>query len=325
MVTKEKRTKRKEQAPLAVTEVAVEPEKRNVATTPEPQPAPSEGPQPAATEPEPKPESVEPESANPVGAQPETSEKPENEKPQPPAKPAVATAEEQPINEKEEINRLLEEGYSVKQIIELGFNRRTAYHYAKEKMKPENSAVVVTDQGNGKTRQEMLKLGSKDIIPPEAVLEVIHLPRNGDAVEVWRRGVLDGVGMLLLGARYAQLTAAGQAEIVKSQLDVMQEAKESGKDIAHEAAQQTAIHMVNYLDERLPKEETKPKEKADDSNVAGKMFAPMAEMLGKQMANILGRAFGGVAGGQVDTSQQVQMPQGWQYKTEGGKESQCLI
>ena len=237
-------------------------------------------------------------------------------------KPAVIVPEDEPINEKEEINKLLDEGYSVKQIIDLGFKRRTVYHYAKQRMNPENAAVVGSGQANGtggKTRQEMLKLGSKDVIPPEAVLEVIHLPRNGDAVEVWRRGVLDGVGMLLLGARYAQLTAAGQAEIVKSQLDIMQEAKESGRDIAQEAAKQTAIHVVNYLDERLPKAEDTTKEKAGGLSIPERMFGPIAEMFGKQMANMFARALGPIVGGQPVQNEQFQVPQGWQYKTEGGK------
>jgi hypothetical protein len=152
---------------------------------------------------------------------------------------------EQPINEGAEINRLLDEGYSVKQIIDLGFKRRTAYHYAKLRMQPENEPAG-TGQGDGpsglasKGKQELIKLGSKDVIPPEAVLEVLHLPRNGDAVEVWRRGVLDGVGILLLGARYSQLTAAGQAEVVKNQLDIMREAKEGSREIAQAAADQAA-------------------------------------------------------------------------------------
>ncbi len=103
----------------------------------------------------------------------------------------------------------------------------------------------------GKGKQELIKLGSKDVIPPEAVLDVLHLPRNGDAVEVWRRGVLDGVGMLLLGARYAQLTAAGQAEIVKSQLDIMREAKESSKDIAQEAAHQAALQVASFIEQKI--------------------------------------------------------------------------
>ena len=34
----------------------------------------------------------------------------------------------EPIDEGVEINRLLDQGYSVKQIVALGFKRRTAYH-----------------------------------------------------------------------------------------------------------------------------------------------------------------------------------------------------
>ena len=52
--------------------------------------------------------------------------------------PETPAATEESIDEKEEINRLLDEGYSVKQIIDLGFKRRTVYHYAKKRVKPEN-------------------------------------------------------------------------------------------------------------------------------------------------------------------------------------------
>lgn len=162
-----------------------------------------------------------------------------------------ATLADEPIDEKAEINRLLDEGYSVQQIIDLGFKRRTAYHYAKKRVKPENEQTSGSDTAatglNGKGKHEMIKLGSKDVIPPEAVLDVLRLPQDGDAVEVWRRGVLDGVGILLLGARYAQLTAAGQAEIVKNQLDIMREAKDSNKDIAREAAQDEVFQLHPVL------------------------------------------------------------------------------
>ncbi len=266
---------------------------------------------------------AEPENtATPEATQPQASEANGTAKPEAKAKQAVVVPVDEPINEKVEIIKLLDEGYSVKQIIDLGFNRRTAYHYAKQRTKPENPTPQAGDQANetgGKPRQEIIKLGAKDTIPPEAVLEVIHLPQNGDAVEVWRKGVLDGVGMLLLGARYAQLTAAGQAEIVKCQLDVMQEAKDSGRDIAHEAAQQTAMQMANYLDERFPRSETKATEKTGDANIAGKMFGPMADMFGKQMASVLARSFGGMLGGQAAQDIQSQVPEGWQFKKEGGE------
>ena len=222
------------------------------------------------------------------------------------------------IDEKAEINKLLDEGYSVKQIIDLGFKRRTAYHYAKLRVKPENEPASGNDAtvlgSNSKGRHEMIKLGSKDVIPPEAVMEVLHLPQNGDAVEVWRRGVLDGVGILLLGARYSQLTAAGQAEIVKNQLDIMREAKDSNKDIARQAAQETAVEMANLIVQRIPK----PEPSAKEPNIADRMLGPMADMAGKQMANMFGKMFGFNLEGQND-GEQPPMPSGWEYEDKGGK------
>ena len=242
---------------------------------------------------------------------------PETETPIPGEETQKAVTIDEAMDEKTEINRLLDEGYSVKQIIDLGFKRRTAYHYAKLRVKPENEPASGSDTtalgSNGKGRHEMIKLGSKDVIPPEAVMEVLHLPQNGDAVEVWRRGVLDGVGILLLGARYSQLTAAGQAEIVKNQLDIMREAKDSNKDIARQAAQETAVEMANLIVQRIPKPE--PSSKQPD--IADRMLGPMADMAGKQMANMFGRMFGFNLEGQND-GEQPPMPSGWEYEDKGG-------
>jgi len=244
----------------------------------------------------------------------------------PPEEPETPAAAEESIDEKDEINRLLDEGYSVKQIIDLGFKRRTAYHYAKKRVKPENEPASGDDTtAVGHTRQgkyDMMKLGSKDVIPPEAVLDVLHLPQNGDAVEVWRRGVLDGVGILLLGARYAQLTAAGQAEIVKNQMDIMREAKEGSRDIAHEAAQETAMEMANLIIQRIPK----PEPQSTEPSMANRMLGPMVDLAGKQMANMFGKMFGGMLGmnpqGQTEEGQppSPQMPSGWEYENKGGTE-----
>jgi len=226
---------------------------------------------------------------------------------------------DEPFDEGAEINRLLDEGYSVKQIIDLGFKRRTVYHYAKKRLKPENEPATGTDVAGtnhtGKGRYELTKLGSKDVIPPEAVLEMIHLPQNGEAVEVWRRGVMDGVGMLLLGARYSQLTAAGQAEIVKNQLDIMREAKEGNKEIAREAAQQTAMEMANLIVQRIPK----PESPSSEPTIADRMLGPMADMAGKQMANMFSRMFGFNTQGQANEGQ-FEVPSGWEYENKGGTE-----
>ncbi len=243
-------------------------------------------------------------------AEPETKPEPEM--------PAMT---DESINEKEEINRLLDEGYSVKQIIDLGFKRRTVYHYAKKRIKPENEPAAGNDAATagpaGKGKYDIMKLGAKDVIPPEAVLDVIHLPQNGDAVEVWRRGVIDGMGILLLGARYSQLNAAGQADVVKNQLDIMREAKEGSKDIARETARETAMEIANQILQRIPKPEPAPNE----PSIANKMLGPMADIAGKQMANVFNRMFGGMLGmnpeGQASSTP---IPSGWEYENQGGNQ-----
>jgi len=251
----------------------------------------------------------------------EAEPEPETEMPMRAEEPQKPAPTDEPIDEKVEINRLLDEGYSVKQIVDLGFKRRTAYHYAKTRVKPENEPTSGSDTTTGQTskgKYDMMKLGSKDVIPPEAVLDVLRLPQNGEAVEVWRRGVLDGVGILLLGARYAQLTAAGQAEIVKNQLDIMREAKEGSKDIAREAAQETAVEMANLIVQKIPKPETS----SEEPSMASRMIGPMADMAGKQMAKMFGGMFGMNPQGQGDDEQspQSQMPSGWEYENKGGTE-----
>ena len=166
MVIEGKRTKKKGQGTTPLAETKNPPEKVEVEAT-----LGSESAKEANSQPETKPGVSDLESAKP-----QSPEKTEDEKPQAAAKSAVAAADE-PINEKDEIIKLIDEGYSVKQIISLGFNRRTAYYYAKERTKPENPSAPTGDQDNGtggRVRQEMIKLGAKDTIPPEAVLEVIH-------------------------------------------------------------------------------------------------------------------------------------------------------
>ena len=196
------------------------------------------------------------------------------------------------MDEKGEINRLLDEGYSVKQIIELGFNRRTAYHYAKLRVKPENELTSGNDtsapSSNGRVKHEMIKLGSKDVIPPEAVLDVLHLPQNGDAVEVWRRGVLDGVGFLLLGARYAQLTAAGQTEIVKNQLDILREAKSDSKEVARAAAEEAAWRVGQQVQE-VARQAAKP----ESPNPMATMFSQTIQPYFSQALSQMFGMFGG--------------------------------
>ncbi|MBI2852159.1 MAG: hypothetical protein HYX84_03535 [Chloroflexi bacterium] len=77
--------------------------------------------------------------------------------------PAAPESITDAIDEKTEINRLLDEGYIAKQIIDLGFKRRTVYYYAKKRVKPEGTPV----SPNGQTPQSTLlpaKLDGKQVI-----------------------------------------------------------------------------------------------------------------------------------------------------------------
>ena len=161
---------------------------------------------------------------------------------------------DEPIVEKAEINKLLDEGYSVKQIIDLGFNRRTVYHYAKQRMKPEGNPVKGNNSANetaSKGKHELMKIGSKELIPPEQALGSIRL-QDGD----YKLGFIDGMGTLIMAARYNQILAASQAEIITSQINLWKEAKESSRDIAQEAAREAAREvageMVSWLAREKP-------------------------------------------------------------------------
>lgn len=123
---------------------------------------------------------------------------------------ARPTPSDEPIEEKAEINKLLDEGYSVKQIIALGFKRRTVYHYAKLRMQPENDPAG-SSQGEGpsggqpgKGKQELIKLGSRDVIPPRPFWTsftyhgtVMRLRYGGEAswmaseCSFWEQGMLN--------------------------------------------------------------------------------------------------------------------------------------
>jgi len=236
-----------------------------------------------------------------------------------------------PIEEKAEINQLLDEGYSVKQIIDLGFNRRTVYHYAKQRVTPENEPSgnhtgpdETAKMPGNKGKHELMKIGSKDMIPPEAVVEIMRFPQDGDSLRVWQDGYISGMWSLLAGARYSQLCGAGQADVITSQLDLWRASKESSKDIAYAAAHQTALEVANFIDQKMPRQEPSRSE----PTMADRMFGPMADMAGRQMANMFSRMFGGMFGmapseqpgqpGQEQASQ-FQVPSGWKYKSEEGE------
>lgn len=76
-----------------------------------------------------------------------------------------------------------------------------------------------------------VKIGKSEIIPPEQALAHIRL-QDGD----YKLGFVDGMSTLIMAARYNQLLAASQAEILSNQLTIMKEAARVAQGGALEAA-----------------------------------------------------------------------------------------
>jgi hypothetical protein len=75
------------------------------------------------------------------------------------------------------------------------------------------------------------KVGKGEFIPPELALRGIQL-EDGN----YRKGFTDGMAVLILAARYNQMLAAGQAEILSNQLKIMEESRKGSAEAAREAA-----------------------------------------------------------------------------------------
>ena len=73
--------------------------------------------------------------------------------------------------------------------------------------------------------------------------------------------------------------------------------------------------MANLIVQRIPKPEAPPSE----PTIADRMLGPMADIAGKQMANMFGRMFGFNPQAQAGEGQ-FQVPSGWEYENRGGSE-----
>jgi hypothetical protein len=226
------------------------------------------------------------------------------------------------VSRKEKIIELLARGYSRAQLInDLDFKENTVDKAIKEfkeryGREPARQAQPGANHG-GERARELMKIGAKDMIPPEAVLEVLHLPGDGQDVMVWRQGVLDGVGLLLLGARFSQLCAAGQAETIARQLEVWREAKQGTREIAEEAAMQAALGVSQQLSPQIQAIRSQMASQQSDNPMAG-LMATLFQPVAQQVAQNLARAFGGMMlGGQPAAPQAVQPGQEGSDKPAG--------
>lgn len=220
---------------------------------------------------------------------------------------------------KDRITGLLDKGYTRGQLIrDFSFAERTVDNAIKE-YKESHSEEADETKGGGDPDVKALmlpaKLDIKQVIAPEYLIKHLSFV-NGDqrqtfidallVYEAARRSVMEDVNIL-------HGLAAAQAQTTETQLRVLREAKSESKEVAQEAAHQTALEIANYIDQRIPKGEP-----PGGSTIADRMLGPMADMAGKQMANMFGRMFGMPIPEQ--SGEQPQVPSGWEYKNEGGEQ-----
>jgi len=149
-----------------------------------------------------------------------------------------------------------------------------------------------------------VKIGKSEIIPPEQALAHIRL-QDGD----YKLGFVDGMGVLIMAARYNQLLAASQAEVLANQLRIMEESRKGSADIAQETAERTIGSVLPQILEAV-----KQAAVASSPNpFATMMSQAMQPLLQQTMGNLM-RAFTPQPGqpqpGQPDTQPQPgQQPQ----------------
>ena len=194
---------------------------------------------------------------------------------------------------REKLLHLLAKGYQRGQLInDFGYAERTVDEAIREYR--EKHGEPPKESGAGKAiKHELMKLGQKDMVAPESIVETLVLPQDGQTATVWKDGYLSCLYQVFGVARLLQVLSAGQADVVTSQLQLWQQARESSKDIALDAAHQTALEIANVIDEKVS-QATRPA--PSEKSLADRMMGPVVDMMGQQMS----RMFSGMMpGGQA--------------------------
>jgi hypothetical protein len=131
---------------------------------------------------------------------------------------------------------------------------------------------------------ELIKMSTRDMIPPEQALRGIQL-QDGE----YRKGFVDGMGVLLLAARYNQVLAASQAEIITGQLQIMKESRESGMEMAEAAAAGAAARATMHIDQRF---DQLMQQRPDIAMAPDPMKGLMARTMETMMNRLTGMMFG---------------------------------
>ena len=186
---------------------------------------------------------------------------------------------ESDADESGKIKQLHDLGYSNTQIHqEFGFKKSTVYKVCPVRPGKQGGNAEL----KGKPGRDLMKIGAKDMIPPEQALQAIRL-QDGD----YKLGFVDGMGVLIMAARYNQILAASQAETLSNQLKIMEESRKGSAEVAQEAAARAAASVGAQI---MPEVEAlKNQMIASSPNPIMSMFAQtMQPLLGQVMGNMMG-------------------------------------
>lgn len=195
-----------------------------------------------------------------------------------------------------QIRELLSDGHTGKAIIDMGYKestvRQEARKMAKRNGKPTNSGPMLP-----------VKLGKGDTIPIESELTNIKL-QDGE----YKLGFIDGMRVLVLGAKLNQMLTANLSETTASQLALLKEAKSDEKGVA----QETVLEMLPHFAEMI-----KETARASSPNPMGSMLVRMMEPLMTNAFSGMTKMFPGMP--QAGQGQAQGLPPGWEKK-EGGEQ-----
>ena len=167
------------------------------------------------------------------------------------------------LDEAEKIRQLFALGFSRRQLEkELGFPKATVYTTLPVKPEAEPPGGKAVQQPKG---HDLMKIGAKDMIPPEQALREIRL-QDGE----YKLGFVDGMGVLIMAARYNQILAASQAEVLSNQLKIMEESRKGSAEVAQEAAARAAASVGAQI---------MPEVEAIKTQIVAQGGNPMASMM----------------------------------------------
>lgn len=207
------------------------------------------------------------------------------------------------LDEAEKIRQLFALGFSRRQLEkELGFPKATVYTTLPVKPEAEPPGGKAVPQTKG---HDLMKIGTKEMIPPEQALRDIRL-QDGD----YKLGFVDGMGTLIMAARYNQILAASQAEVLSNQLKIMEESRKGSAEVAQEAAARAAASVGAQI---MPEVEAiKTQIMAQGGNPMASMMMtlmmPSMQQAAQKMAGLFGATQPG-ATGQPGTGGDQQPPQ----------------